>query len=152
LGDGLFESFFGIIDIEDRVVVFESNEVAVVSEEPSAVAVECPHPDGVIADDFLDPMLHLFGGFVGERQGQNRIGRDSLLEKVGDAVGHDTCFSGPRSGQGQQRAFDVCDGLVLRFVQSIQDLIHAVTKPPAVIQSGPKGPGRYRRDILCIIR
>jgi hypothetical protein len=46
----------------------------------------------------------------------------------------------------------VCDGLVLRFVQSIQDLIHAVTKPPAVIQSDPKGPGRYRCDILCIIR
>ena len=55
-------------------------------------------------DQSADPLLHLVGGLVGERDGQDLERRDALApDQVGDAVGEHPGLARARAGDDQQR-------------------------------------------------
>ena len=79
------------------------------------------------------PGLHLGGGLVGEGDGQEAEGRDApVLDQVGDAVGEHPGLARAGAGDDQQRTVAVDDGLPLRGVQPLQELVvrrHPLTLP-----------------------
>ena len=58
----------------------------------------------VLADNPIDPLGHLGGGFVGKRDGENAVGRDVLaLNQISDAIGDDTRLARTGAGQNEHR-------------------------------------------------
>jgi hypothetical protein len=60
--------------------------------------------------------LHGAGGFVGKRDGENRVGQHAEIEKVSDAVGDDTRLAGASASQDQQRAAGGFDSFALAWI------------------------------------
>ena len=77
-----------------------------------------------VTDELLDPMAHLLGSLVGERDGKHLIGtRQALPNHVCDPEGDDACLARPGTGQDQQRAFGVEDGFALGGIQGIESVL-----------------------------
>jgi hypothetical protein len=69
----------------------------------------------VVAEEQLDALPHLFGRFVGERDGQHFTGlRESLLIRYAMRYAIDARLSRPGAGQDQHRSVGVHDGVELR--------------------------------------
>jgi hypothetical protein len=49
-------------------------------------------------------ILHLAGGFFGERDGENSVRLRAAADQLGDSIRDDACLAGAGAGQNQQRA------------------------------------------------
>ena len=67
----------------------------------------------------FDARPHLFRRFVGEGDGEDPIGLgETLADEVGDAVRDDARLSRARSGEDQQRAVGVENGVLLFGIEA----------------------------------
>ena len=85
------------------------------------VAAENAHAEGVeggderlgqrgVTEELIDALGHFAGGFVGEGDGEDGVGRDVLLaDEPGDAVGDDAGLARSGAGEDEQRAFGGLD-------------------------------------------
>ena len=72
-------------------------------------------------DKRVETFPHFPCRLVGKRHAENRRGRDSLFDHIGDAAGDDTGLARPRAGKHQQRPLDRRSRLLLLRIQSIND-------------------------------
>ena len=96
-----------------------------------------------------DPLLHLPGGLVGEGDGQDlpRL-RAADGQQVGDPPGQHPGLARAGTGHHQQRRAAVLDGVPLRRIETLEQLLGPLLGPlgplPGVA-STPARPGRRRR-------
>ncbi len=107
-----------------------AGEALVADPEGFNVAAEDAHAKGMkgsdqglgqrgVAEQAVDALAHLCGGFIGEGDGQNGIGCDALFaDEPGDAAGDDAGFAGAGAGQNEQGAFGGLNGGALFGVQA----------------------------------
>ena len=84
--------------------------------------MEGAHPDRPARRQPLQPAAHLFGGLVGEGQGEDVLVGDAFGQEPGDAMGDDPGLAAARPGQDQQGAFQVQYGLALGVGQSFEEV------------------------------
>ena len=70
-----------------------------------------------LAQHLADPLLHLGGRLVGERDGQNPLGARAVADQLGDAKRHHPGLARAGPGQHQQRAGERLDGFLLSSVE-----------------------------------
>ena len=106
--------------VVDREGALVAEPLGVGAEDPRAGRVEGHHPHQPrhAADQLLDPLAHLAGGLVGERDRED-LGRLRLPggQQVGDSVGEHARLAGAGAGEDQERPLAVRDRLALRRVQ-----------------------------------
>ncbi len=72
-----------------------------------------------VAQQGLEPLLHLVGRLVGKGHGHDPPGRDSgLLDQVRHAIGEHARLAGPRPGEDQHRPLRIDHCLPLRRVEA----------------------------------
>jgi hypothetical protein len=59
------------------------------------------------------PLEHFIGGFVGESYRTNITWFDARVDKSGDSMCDDACFSAPGASNNKQRPFNMKDRLFL---------------------------------------
>ncbi len=64
----------GIVGIVDAEVVGQTKQAGISPQHSHTKTVEGAHPQRRIAHELLQPIAHLFGSFIGERQRKNRRG------------------------------------------------------------------------------
>ena len=75
-----------------------------------------------IGHELVDARLHLGGGLVGKREGEDLLRpRLPLLDQVGDPPGYDRRLPRPCPGDDQQRARVMGNGLTLGAIEAIED-------------------------------
>ena len=130
----------GVVDREVRLV---AELVDLLAQDPHARGVERrdPHDPGALADQLLDPLLHLGGGLVGEGDRQDRAGVGLALgDQPGDPAGQHAGLARAGAGHDEQRRPGVHDGRALGFVEAVEQLVGGGT--------APGGAGLGRRDVL----
>ena len=76
------------------------------------------------AQQFIEPLPHLLGRLVGERQGHDAPGVDAhFLDQIGDAVGDDPRLAGTGPGEDQQRPLDVLGGFPLLGIEAGEEVL-----------------------------
>ena len=121
----------GVGRVVDREGRLEAESLVVqdrdlLAEDPHAGGVEGAHPHdpGPLADEVLDPLLHLGRGLVGEGDGQDRTRMGSpLADEPRDPTGQHPGLARPRTGHHQQRRARVDHGRALRLVESCEQLV-----------------------------
>ncbi len=68
-----------------------------------------------------DPLAHLGGGLVGERDGEDLLRAHTLVDEVRDAVREHPGLARARAGDHEQRAVLVDDGVELVGVQALRE-------------------------------
>lgn len=105
----------------DRIAGGIAEMVDVPAEDPDAERMESRD------EGFESPLgsgksgqaiLHFAGGLVGERHGEDPVGRCSGPDQFGDAIGDDTGLARPGACEDQQRTGAVLDGGFLAWVQT----------------------------------
>ena len=76
-----------------------------------------PHGLGAVADEGLDAFAHFAGGFVGEGDAEDALGRDAELHESGDAIGDDAGLSGARTGEDEEGSAGVGHGFGLFWIE-----------------------------------
>ena len=82
--------------------------------------VESAHCDGlghITAHEGDDTGAHLGGGLVGEGEGQDAVGVDTVREHIGDAVGQHTRLPGAGARQYHYRSIYLLYSKLLLFIQ-----------------------------------
>ena len=75
-----------------------------------------------IGHQLVDARLHLGGGLIREREGEDLFGpRLALVDEVGDTPGNDGGLAGPGARDDEERPGVVGNGLTLRVVEAIED-------------------------------
>ena len=107
-----------VVDREGRAV---SEHRGVASQHPNARAVEGGHPHPAshpAADEVLDPLLHLVGGLVGERDRQDLVrGHAPVTDEMGDAVGEHPGLARTGTGDDEHGTVGGRDGLALNGIE-----------------------------------
>ncbi len=112
-----------VVDRERRLV---AELVDLLAQDPHAGGVERrdPHDPGPPADELLDPLAHLGGGLVGERDRQDRAGVGvALRDQPGDPPGQHPGLARAGSGDDEQRRPGVRHGPALRLVEAVEQLV-----------------------------
>src|SRR5918995_5665344 len=79
-----------------------------------------PEPGWIPVKQLADPLLHLPGGLVGERDRKNLVGRNSVsIDQRRDTRGEYAGLARARSCQHQKRAMNVLDRLPLCGIQRV---------------------------------
>ena len=86
-------------------------------QRPKAWNVETNTSAPARARERRDPLAHLARGLVRERDGEDLLWIDALLEQVGDAVDDDAGLAGAGAGEDEERPLGGGDGLALRWVE-----------------------------------
>ena len=96
----------GVVAVHDCERLRVADRLGVPSQHPVADRVKraAPKPRRVAADQVLHTVHHLAGGLVGERQQQDAVDRDALLEQVCHAIGQRARLARARPGQHQRRS------------------------------------------------
>ncbi len=97
-----------------------SEPIAVGAQDADARRVERRHPHRLDdrPDEGSDPLAHLGGGLVGERDGEDSGGMRALVDQVRDAVGEHPRLAGSGAGDDEQRAVAVHDRVELIGVET----------------------------------
>ena len=114
---------FGVGLVVDREAGVEPQVAGFAAQDPHASGVERRHPHrpSPATDQRRNPLLHLAGGLVGERDREHLAGLHLASgEQVGHAVGEDARLARARAGNDQQRAALVLDGVSLGWVQAVE--------------------------------
>ena len=112
--------------VVDREVGLVAELVDLLAQDPHAGGVERrdPHDPGALADERLDPLLHLGRGLVRERDREDRAGvRLALGDQPGDPPGQHPGLARTRAGDDQQRRALVDDGGALGLVEALEELV-----------------------------
>jgi hypothetical protein len=112
----------GVGLVVDREVRRVPEAPGVAPQDAHARRVERAHPHlaGDRPHQCLDPLAHLVGGLVGERDGQDPERVDaSFVDQVGDAVGEYPGLAGSGPGHDEERAVAMDDGIELIGVQAV---------------------------------
>ena len=111
----------GVGGVVDRELAGVAERVAVGAQDAHARRVERRHPhrpdDG--SDERPDALAHLGRGLVGERDGEDLRRVDALVDEVGDAVREHAGLAGAGTGDDEQRARFVDDGVELIGVEAL---------------------------------
>jgi hypothetical protein len=116
-----------VVGVVDREGGLEPGVLVLGAQDPYTGGVERghPHQPGSIADQVGDPLLHLAGGLVGERD------RDDLTrvyvprgQQVGDPVGEHPGLTRAGTGHDQQRRPGMGHRRSLGLVEPLQQLVH----------------------------
>ena len=121
---GGFDGVQLVVLVVDGEVGVEGHALAVAAQDAGANGVEGAHSDGGAASrqQAVQAVAHFPGRLVGESDGQDLPGGDTALaHQVGDAVGNDAGFAGAGAGYDEQGAVGVQHGLLLGFVEALQD-------------------------------
>src|SRR5262245_49345586 len=96
----------------------QSDRFSLLAEKLGTKAMERGEADATApsAGQIVDAMLHFFGGFVGEGDGQYIPGRDTFFDEMGDARGDDAGLAAARARQNQERPLRMEHGFLLRNV------------------------------------
>ena len=128
---------------ERRLIVFVEDgegagEALAVDSERFDVAAEDAHAEGMeggderlgqrgVAEQLVDALGHFAGGFVGEGDGEDGVGRDVfLLDEPGDAMGDDAGFARAGAGEDEQGAFGGFDGGALFGIEIVEERMQSV--------------------------
>jgi len=72
-----------------------------------------------MSDKPTDALAHLGSGFVGKRNGQNRVGRNAMIvDQMSDAMGDDSGLTRPSPGQDQDRPINGLGGFPLLRIEA----------------------------------
>ena len=143
--------------VVDREAGPEAELVDLLAQDPHAGGVERrdPHDPGPLADQLLDPLLHLGGGLVGEgdRQDRARVGL-ALGDQPRDPPGQHPGLARPGAGDDQQRRALVDDRGALRLVEPLEQLLAGRAAAPLLGRRGEvlepgQGFGRHVLPSLC---
>ena len=119
-----FDGAVLVVGVVDAEIGRETQQGRFHAQNATENGVEGAHPQarGFAADELRDPLLHLFGGLVGEGQRQDlRCVRFVRRQQMRDAEGEYARLSRARSGDDQQRTIGMHRGGPLRFVQLIEE-------------------------------
>ena len=106
-------------DFGERVAVAAQQTHAKGMERGNERALRC----GRIIQKRADALPHLFRGFVGEGDRQNRRTRNAVMRnQVRDAMRNDTCFAAAGSGEQQHWAFGMSDGFPLLRIKTFKKI------------------------------
>jgi hypothetical protein len=86
--------------------------------------MKCADPGIVERQPFADQkianaILHLLGGFVGERHGQDGAAVNTLLDQIGDAIRDGARLARSGAGQNQYGALNGGGGFALSGVEFV---------------------------------
>ena len=121
--DDLFDEPELVALVENREIVFVSELVGIGPENPHAEGVEGRGRDIgrlLLGEHSGDSLLHLAGGLVGERDGENFRGWRPGGDQPSDARNDRAGFSRSRAGEDQQGAGLVGGGALLLGVEIIE--------------------------------
>ena len=126
-GESEFERGLLVVGVVDGEIAGQAETGGFAAEQAAAERVERADPgfaQGMAGalEQCADAVAHLVGGFVGEGDGENRIGRRALIDQIGDAVGDDARFARAGSRQDQQRTFGSEDSFALLRVQIVEKI------------------------------
>ena len=108
-----------VVDAEGARV---TEPVAVGAQDADARRVERAHPHrpGDRTHQVGHTVTHLLRGLVGERDRQDRRGRHSFVDEVGDAMREHTRLARAGTGDDQQRAATVHDSVELIGIEQVE--------------------------------
>ena len=111
----------GVLLVEDREAGFVAQALVLLADDVQAQIVKGGdgQPAGfVAADQLAHAFFHLARGFIGKGDSHNVLGLDAaFLHQVGDFARDHAGFAASSTGQHQQWATDVIDGLLLTGVE-----------------------------------
>ena len=104
----------GLVVDREVALVAEAGGVAAQDADAGGVERRDPHAAGDRADERLDPLTHLAGRLVGERDGEDLEWRYALLgDQPGDPVGEDPGLARAGAGHDEEGAGGMGDGFGL---------------------------------------
>ena len=137
-----------VVDVEDREVALQPDQLGVPAQDLHADGVEGAEPGHALdrlADHGADAVLHLARRLVGEGHGEN-FGRPRPAggEDVGDAGGQNPGLAGSGAGQHQHRAVQGLDRLALLGIEVVE-----IGRRAGARRQGPRGDaaGGGRRGV-----
>ena len=104
----------------------EAEPLRLAPEQAGRERVEGPDPEAgrIAPEELRDPVLHLARRLVGEGDGEDPVGGDSMaLDQAGDAGGEHAGLPRPGPGEHQQRPMDVLHRLALRGIQGSEPIV-----------------------------
>ncbi len=113
----------GLVVDRERRAVAELGRLA--AQDAGAGRVEGRHPHAASdrPDEVGDPLLHLAGGLVGERdREQAERGDPAFGDQVRDPVGEDARLAGARAGHDEQRAVGCTRSFALDRVEAGEEI------------------------------
>ncbi len=113
-----------IAGVVDRVVFLKAHDRGIFPQQPGAEAVEGADPDLAAGGQPLDAEPHFVGRLVREREGQDLLSGHAVGQHACNAMGNHPRLSAARSGEDQQGAVVVQDGLPLGLGQVLQKMFH----------------------------
>jgi hypothetical protein len=114
-----------VVGVEDLEGLGEFRLAPVQPQQAVGKAVEGADPQaaGRHAEQRFGAATHLGGGLVGERHGEQRMGRDALdLQQPGDAMDQHPGLAAAGAGQHQQRPGRSADRLALGLVEVVEEV------------------------------
>ena len=114
-----------VLAVQYREVGLITEEPGRSAEQPVANVVKRPGPGlgGIFAYEALQPVHHLPRRAAGERDQQDRIGRDAAGDQVRNPIGDDPRFSRSRPGQDQVIPVRRHDRCTLRVIQILAEML-----------------------------
>ncbi len=121
--DGALDQGLLVIAVHDDEVVVKGQVLCLAAQNARTIGMESAQPDALAAlgKQVLQAVLHLAGGFVGERDRQDVVGLYAhCVDQVGDALGQDARFTGAGSCQHQRLTQPGGDGGTLLRVEKVE--------------------------------
>lgn len=81
--------------------------------------MERADPDPGTREELLNSLAHFASRFVGERDRQDFRGMDTSFDESGNSPCDHACLTRTRSGEYEQRPFEVLDGSTLWYCQIV---------------------------------
>ena len=119
IGDAGLDQIPRVIAVENREIALVAKQIGVLAQNPRANGMEraAPKRRQLPAQQIGDAPHHFAGGFVGEREQQNSVRRNTLLQQICDAIGKRARLAGTRAGDDERRAGRRGDGGKLLRIQ-----------------------------------
>ena len=114
------QQLLGVIRVVDRIVRAEAEQRRFPAQQARGEGMEGPDPQPprLGAQQRRHPPAHLFGGLIGEGDGEDAVGaHTACLDQVGDACRQHTRLPRPRARQHQQGPAGVLDRGPLSVVE-----------------------------------
>src|SRR5262249_34936244 len=112
--------------VVDREAARGTEVSDVAAQDPHTQRVEGgePYARGVGAQQLLDPLAHLAGRLVRERDGEDPLRRDAAnTYEVGDPLGEHARLAAAGTREHEQRPLGGGDGFALLGVQAVEDRV-----------------------------
>ncbi len=115
--------------VVDRELARVAQALGLGAQDARAGSVEGhqPHPARAASEQALDPVAHLAGGLVGERDREDLAGLRLVgVDEVREAMRQHPRLAAAGAGEDQERPLAVRDGLALGLVEPLQQLLEVL--------------------------